>query len=201
MVCQKKDSYVWYIKSGVGNSINIPLNQVNSSWVTEVSTGSKETVVDFAKYCMTNYPAHHYFLHFRSDGYPLYICPDQTNSDNLRTWEVADALKELKEFNNGTNIDIVGPTTCGTGMIEWAYQMAPFADYYIGTEHYSSGISWHFEDYLDFMVTYPNASAEELGRFVVTDYISSTQVTWSPKTASLINLSSFMDHILPVLGN
>jgi len=191
-----EDSYVWYIRSGTGNSVNIPLNQVNSSWVNEVNTGSPYVVRDFVKYCMTNYPAHRYFLHFRTDGYPNIINPDQTNNDNLRHSELADALKEIKEFNNGTKIDIVGPTTCGTGMIGWVYTMAPFADYYVGSQHYSTGPSWHFEDYLDHMVTYPNATPEELVRFIVTDYTQNNQIYYNPKTVAAWNLSRFMDHTI-----
>lgn len=134
---EDKTSFLYILKN----------DAVDCSWHEQDSNlGNKDTLVEFVKRVKNEFPAERYSLVMSSPRGMSWqgICKDDGVFDKIRTQtqfdstyldmnELAAALREIT--NNGREkIDIIGFSTCITGSLEVAYQIAPYVNYMIASE-------------------------------------------------------------------
>ena len=171
------------------------INTVNSSLVQdlgEINMGDHQSLIDFAKWGINNYPADHYMLvvwnhggGFRYNEVSVHardISWDDTNGcDSITIPELAEAAASIKS-HIGRNIDILGMDACLMAMAEIAYELKDSADYMVGSEETEPGDGWPYDYFLQRLSANPDASAELFASWIVQDYITSygsTSVTQS----------------------
>ncbi|MEW5759529.1 MAG: PKD domain-containing protein [Candidatus Thermoplasmatota archaeon] len=193
-------THAYYVQKGYGNSKEIPLPLINSTWVSEVNMGSRYTLADFVIYGIKNYPAEHYALVTRSAGWwPDNFCEDETNEDNMNVFELRSALVRIKQANNNKNLDILVIGACTSGMFEWAYDIKDYVDYFVGTETYSIGPYWRIYNWVAKLKKEPYADGADFANIVVNEYVNETRDDYDARnslTASGIDLRK-----LPAVAN
>jgi len=87
-------------------------------------------------------------------------------SETLTIDGVQSALKE-----SGVKFDFVGYDACLMGMIEVAYTMYDYVDYFIASEDYEPAYGWEYEGWLNALSEDTSISTEELGEIIIKDYV------------------------------
>jgi len=181
--------------------------QINSQFndLGELNMGDPQTLVDFASWAITNYPAEHYLLviwnhggGFRSLTYNAKdIAWDDTDEDKITMPELEDALLDITT-QTGENIDIVGMDACLMAMTEVAYQIKDCADILVASEESEPGDGWPYDTILRQLVAKPIMPAEELASIIVDKYVDSYPS--GNVTQSAIDLSYMYDLAVQLSG-
>ena len=129
------DSRLYYIKEN--GLINLS-EQYN--WPTELNMGNANTLKNFLSLIRDNYPANHYALIILSEhGSSCQgVCCDQDSWNDFSIISIPEFAEVLKDitYNGSEKIDIIGFMPCITGMIEVAYEIAPYTRYMIASEEH-----------------------------------------------------------------
>jgi len=128
-----------------------------------------DTLLDFINFCTKNYPANRYMLILwdHGDGAVGGFGYDEFyTSETLTIDGVQSALKE-----SGVKFDFVGYDACLMGMIEVAYTMYDYVDYFIASEDYEPAYGWEYEGWLNALSEDTSISTEELGEIIIKDYV------------------------------
>jgi hypothetical protein len=181
--------------------INSPLK----SDLGELNMGDPQTLVDFAKWAVINYPAKKYLLviwnhggGFRSLSLTKDIAWDDTSGgDKITMPELEYALSAINT-QMGKKIDIVGMDACFMAMTEVAYQIKDYADILVSSEESEPGDGWPYDTILGELVGNPLISSEQLAVDIVDKYIFS--YPYGNVTQSAIDLSH-MDTLATQLSN
>ena len=171
----------------------------------EFNMGDPETLIDFASWAVTEYPAKKYLLviwnhggGFRSPAYSKGIAQDDTSGKDIITMsELEDALSAIS-VQMGKNIDIVGMDACLMAMTEVAYQIKNCADILVTSEENEPGDGWPYDSILAQLVSNPHMSPEQLAVDIVDKYIVS--YPYDNVTQSAIDLS-YMDDLAGQLSS
>ena len=184
----------------------VQINSQLKSNLGELNMGDYQTLVDFANWAMTNYPAQKYLLviwnhggGFRSPAYTTKdIAWDYTNGEDKITMpELEDALSAVSS-QIGKKIDIVGMDACLMAMTEVAYQIKDYAGIMVASEENEPGDGWPYDSILAQLVSNPSMSAEQLATDIVDKYIFS--YSSGNVTQSAIDLS-YLDILAGQLSN
>lgn len=115
--------------------------------------------------------------------------PEQKN-----TIENTVSLKRIKEIlegtahvKNGGKFDFIGFDACQMGNYEVASTIAPYADFYIGSEENVPGIGWNYSAFFNALGTDPMVSTQDFGNTIVNSFID--QFKNGNSTLSLMDLS------------
>jgi hypothetical protein len=105
-------------------------DNVNRWNMGELNMGDPQTLINFARWAMQNYPADHYYLAIDNHGGGVSgISWDDTNGeDNISNDELFTALKEVTQ-NGQRKIDVFAYEACLMGMYENVYDIRNFTDY------------------------------------------------------------------------
>ncbi|HBY56759.1 MAG TPA: hypothetical protein DEG96_02680 [Candidatus Atribacteria bacterium] len=183
--------------------------QINSPLIDdlgELNMGDPQTLVDFASWAATNYPAKKYLLviwnhggGFRSPAYTTKdIAWDNTSGiDRITMPELEYALSAIST-QMGKKVDIVGMDACLMAMTEVAYQIKDYADIMVASEESEPGDGWPYDSILAQLVGNPFMSATQLATDIVDKYIFSYPS--GNVTQSAIDLS-YMDTLAGQLSN
>ena len=171
----------------------------------ELNMGDPDTLVDFANWAVTEYPAEKYLLviwnhggGFRSPAYSKGIAQDDTSGKDIITMsELEDALSAIN-VQMGKNIDIVGMDACSMAMIEVAYQIKDYADILVTSEESEPNDGWPYDTILGELSGNPLISPEQLSADIVDKYIYS--YPFEEVTQSAIDLS-YIDSLASQLSN
>ena len=171
----------------------------------ELNMGDPDTLVDFANWAVTEYPAEKYLLviwnhggGFRSPAYSKGIAQDDTSGKDIITMsELEDALSAIS-VQMGKNIDIVGMDACSMAMIEVAYQIKDSADILVTSEELEPGDGWPYDTILAQLAANPTMSPTQLAIDIVDKYIFS--YPFKEVTQSAIDLS-YMDDLAGQLSS
>jgi hypothetical protein len=181
----------------------------------ERNMGDPATLVEFAQWGRDNYPAQHYALVLWDHGngwrllgrstYQKDVAPkdfdtggpmvaptgigwdDTSGGDYITTPELRSALQSISTYY-GAKLDILGLDACLMGMLEIDYELAPFADYRVGAEETEPWDGWDYEASMIWLVSNPEATAEQLAQRVVNDY-GSFYGAGSDTTQSAVDLA------------
>lgn len=174
---------------------------INSQLISELgelNMGSPQTLIDFATWAVTNYPAKKYLLviwnhggGFRSKGLSKDIAWDDTSGgDKITMPELEYALSAIS-IQMGKNVDIVGMDACLMAMTEVAYQIKDYADILVTSEESEPNDGWPYDTILGQLVSYPTVTSNQLATNIVDSYIFSYTAS-DNVTQSAIDLS-YMD--------
>jgi len=183
--------------------------QINSqlkSELGELNMGDSQTLVDFANWAITNYPAQKYLLviwnhggGFRSPAYTTKdIAWDYTSGEDKITMPELEYALSAISSQLGRKIDIVGMDACLMAMTEVAYQIKDYAGIMVASEENEPGDGWPYDSILAQLVSNPTMSAEKLATDIVDKYIFSYPS--GNVTQSAIDLS-YMDILAGQLSN
>ena len=171
---------------------------INSQLISdlgELNMGNPQTLIDFASWAVSNYPAKKYLLviwnhggGFRSPGHTTRdIAWDDTSRDKITIPELEYALSAIS-VQMGENIDIVGMDACYMAMTEVAYQIKDYADILVTSEEAEPNDGWPYDTILGQLVSYPTVTSNQLAANIVDSYIFSYTVS-DEVTQSAIDLS------------
>ena len=145
-------------KSDYGTPENLTRLKLNASGEFEVveklenkSMGDPHTLAEFIEWGYTTYPAKNTMLILSDHGGPENnICYDQSmeKEDELTVQELEYALASSKDALEAP-IDVVFSKTCGTGTVEVANALVPYADYLIGSPSSMAAYGFNFKKMLN----------------------------------------------------
>ena len=171
----------------------------------ELNMGDPQTLVDFASWAVTEYPAEKYLLviwnhggGFRSPAYSKGIAQDDTSGKDIITMPDLEYALSAISVQMGKNIDIVGMDACLMAMTEVAYQIKDCADILVTSEENEPGDGWPYDSILAQLVSNPHISPEQLAADIVDKYIVS--YPYDNVTQSAIDLS-YMDDLAGQLSS
>lgn len=138
----------------------------------QLDTTSADTLSDFIRWGVQNYPADRYMLVLWDHGAgPVYgFGYDEFQSDYsaLTLDEIQTALKQ----NANAHFDIIGMDCCIMSSLETYSVLAPYCSYAILSEDFEPGIGWSYANWMSLLEKTPpltqNSSAP------------SSSTTWSP---------------------
>jgi len=186
------------------------LVQINSdlkSDLGELNMGDPQTLIDFATWAASNYPAKKYLLviwnhggGFRSPAYTTkdIAWDDTSGGDKITMPELEDALSTINS-QIGEKIDIVGMDACFMAMTEVAYQIKDYADILVASEELEPNDGWPYNTILAQLISYPTMTSNQLATNIVDSYIFSYTVS-DNATQSAIDLS-YMDTLATELSS
>jgi hypothetical protein len=196
------DSKVLYIKKG--SMDEKPLSEVHPDWTNEVNMGDPDTLTAMAKWTFDTYPAERQLILLSNHGGGWRgLCWDDTsNGDHLDLADLKTSLGELQEYF-GRKVDILATEACLVGMIEFAYAVYEYADYYIGSQAYSYGAenttdggfvvgNWQYDLMWGALIENPDMTPKEFCKVIIDnfkDYGPWRMVPLVPKTESSDTLS------------
>lgn len=174
------------------------LERVNSQVVQElgeVDMSSGETLVDFVRWAVQNYPANKYVL-ILSDhgmGWPGgWSDPapggSETSSapiasrlgDNIYLNELDDALGQARAEAGIDKFEIVGMDACLMSQLEIMAALQPHANYAVASEEVEPSIGWAYAAFLGGLVENPDMSGLDLTKLMVQSYVVDDQRILDP---------------------
>ena len=140
------------------------------------SMGSEESLLEFLRYGLTEYPADRTVavLWDHGAGSEAGVCFDDTteDQDGLSLLEINNVLYDLHEQMGDYHIDIFGCDACMMATYEMAAMLSYYdIDYYIASEELEPGIGWHYTSWLEKLGKQPDMTAEELCGCIVDNYM------------------------------
>ena len=183
---------------------------INSQLISdlgELNMGNPQTLIDFASWAVSNYPAKKYLLviwnhggGFRSPAYTTKdIAWDDTDGEDKITMPELEYALSAISVQIGENIDIVGMDACYMAMAEVAYQVKDYADILVTSEESEPNDGWPYDIILNQLVSYPTVTSNQLAANIVDSYIFSYTVS-DDVTQSAIDLS-YMDTLATQLSD
>ncbi|MCX8173684.1 MAG: M14 family zinc carboxypeptidase [Thermoplasmata archaeon] len=200
------DSCLYYVvqdsNTGTITSPTIPLSQVNSSWGNELNMGAVSTVVDFAKFVFTNFPAKYTLFDFWDHGGSWTgQCWDDTNGDNQEMSEFRQELDMLRNLTGRKVLwDIWTGDECLMASEAVTYQAKAFTNYTINSEDSIAGDGWPYDKIFKWPKDYPNMSVEDFAYHAWDEYVR-YYATSQLDTLSVINNTLFDYEVVPLANN
>ncbi len=174
----------------------IAANQISD--IGEVDMGNPQTLADFAKWALQNYPANKYSLvmwdhgdgwYKTDDGSPIFKGFSNDNSHgsviDISNGEMANALSQIKTYL-GRNLDHVGWDACLMGMWEVLDIAKGYANVANASEETEGAAGWYYTTFLNSLNTTPTMSAIDLGKAIING-------TPSQATLSVVDLTLMAD--------
>ena len=185
----------WQTK-GISSSTN-QIYKVSSGKMTRLENdmGSKvmtdpNTLVEFIKYGVKNFPANRYELilwdHGGGSNTGYGYDEKYANAGSMDLSELAGALKKA-----GVTFDFVGFDACLMATVETAMVLTPYADYLIASEETEPGVGWYYTDWLTKLAANPSMPTLEIGKNIIDTFVSvcATSCRGQDTTLSIIDLA------------
>jgi hypothetical protein len=139
-----------------------------------VDMGDYKSVIDFAKWAKSAYPAKKYMLIFwnhgagwTKNGQPRItkgISYDEESGNHINTPQMATILKEIG------GVDVVGTDACLMAMAEVNYEIKDSVKYIVASEETEPGDGYTYDLFLGPVVAKPTMTAMEVGKAAVDGY-------------------------------
>ena len=128
------------------------------------SMADPETLSDFVRWSVSNYPAKKYLLvlwdHGGGSKTGLFL-DELFGGDFMNLKELGEALR-----SSGVHLDLVLFDACMMGNLETAYAIRDSADWMVASEEVVAGRGTAINKWLQELIYTPNRTAEELGRLI-----------------------------------
>ena len=163
--------------------------------IGEVNMGDPATLVSFAEWAASNYPAEKYALIISSHGKGWSGCCWDTTSgnDNLDLSEMRSALGDISAFI-GRPLDVIGFDACLMGMTEVAYEVHEYASVMVASEHAEPSSGWPYDAILTKLTATPDINAAELATLVVDSYyIAHTPTSYTMAAVDLTKIDAVVN--------
>lgn len=181
------------------------INSQLKSDLGELNMGDPQTLVDFANWAVTEYPAEKYLLviwnhggGFRSLNFTKDIAWDDTSGGDKITMSELEYSLSAISAQMGKNIDIVGMDACLMAMTEVAYQIKDHTDILVASEESEPNDGWPYDTILAQLAANPTMSSTQLAADIIDKYIYF--YPFDEVTLSAIDLS-YMDTLVGQLSS
>ncbi|MFN8619652.1 MAG: clostripain-related cysteine peptidase [Chloroflexota bacterium] len=141
----------------------------------EVDSGAPETLVDFAVWAITNFPAEHHALILSDHGAGWlggWSDNDPEQGSLLSVSEIDTALGEILGQTGLGQLDLVGFDACLMAEAEAIASIAPYADTMVASEETEPSIGWAYAELLSALASDPEMGGAQLAATVVDTYIA-----------------------------
>ncbi|MBI5952878.1 MAG: hypothetical protein HY865_14570 [Chloroflexi bacterium] len=141
----------------------------------ELDSGDSATLVDFANWAITTYPADNYVLILSDHGAGWSggwndDSPNEGSSFSMQN--IDDALGQIIADTGIDAFELVGFDACLMGQLEVMSGIAPHARYSVGSEETEPSLGWAYADFLTALNENPAMSGGELGQVIVNGYLT-----------------------------
>ncbi len=140
----------------------------------EVDMGSSQTLVEFAKWAISNYPAEKYVL-ILSDhgmGWPGgWSDNDPTEFSEMTMDKIDEALAQIVADTGIGQFEVVGFDACLMAQVESISAVAPYAKYTVASEETEPALGWAYSSFLQALTDDPSMDSAELAQAIVDSYI------------------------------
>ena len=168
------------------------LNNLNSQLLQkgEANMSDGNTLVDFVKWGMENYPADKYVLVLSDHGMgwpggwsdpnpggpgPRGIPLARAMGDDLYLMELDDALATIQRDTGLEKFEIIGMDACLMSHLEVFNALEPYARYAVASQETEPALGWAYTAFLDTLTKNPDISGADLSKSIVDTYISGDQ--------------------------
>ena len=169
--------------------------QLVSRGLGQLDCTKSDTLRDFVKWGVKEYPAERYILLFwNHGGGPVYgfgYDEYQGYDENLSLDEIKEALGET-----GTDFELIGMDCCIMSCLEVCYALYNYCDYMILSEEFEPGDGWEYEGFLTALSDNPEIGIEELGKVIIDDMIEVYENYSEDESATLALIDQSMIKIL-----
>jgi hypothetical protein len=141
----------------------------------ELDSGDSATLVEFAKWAITTYPADNYVLILSDHGAGWtggWNDNDPYEGSSFSMQNIDDALGQIIADTGIDAFELVGFDACLMGQLEVMSGIAPHARYSVGSEETEPSLGWAYADFLTALNENPAMSGGELGQVIVNGYLS-----------------------------
>ena len=136
------------------------------------SMGRAETLADFLRWGLSNYPAAHVGLILWNHGSGSIngVCFDElSDNESLYLREIDKALCSVQSLLP-KGFDFIGFDACLMATVENAAMLAPHAQYMIASEEVEPGSGWDYEAIGEYLDANPSADGKALGKAICDSY-------------------------------
>jgi Clostripain family len=161
----------------------------------QVDMGDYNTLVDFVKWGVANYPAQHYFIDVWDHGSgwhqlqsmnhvtqgitkgPIHaqdISLDENTGHWITTEQLGLAMGEAAKII-GHKVDLYGSDACLMAMAEVAGEMTDSVQYFVGSQQTEPGAGWPYTELLTRWNAQANATAADVSKILTEEYVKSYQ--------------------------
>jgi hypothetical protein len=141
----------------------------------EMDSGDSNTLVDFANWAITTYPADNYVLILSDHGAGWtggWNDDDPYEGSSFSMQNIDDALGQIIAETGIDAFELVGFDACLMGQLEVMSGIAPHARYSVGSEETEPSLGWAYADFLTALNENPAMSGGDLGKVIVNGYLS-----------------------------
>lgn len=140
------------------------------------SMGSTESLEEFLRYGLTEYPADRTIVVLWNHGAGSEggLCFDATTKeeDGLTLVEINEALSRVSSSVPGFHINVFGCDACMMASYEMSALLSRYdIDYYVASEETEPGTGWYYTAWLSALKKDPGMSDEDLCRLIVDSYM------------------------------
>jgi len=141
----------------------------------QLDMGSPDTLRDFIRFGLDNYPAKRVALVLWNHGAGSTggVCYDEITGNYLSNKDVRDALAQALQGRD-RRLAFIGFDACLMSSFEIAVYLQPFADLMIASEELEPGEGWAYDRWLGELARNPAMDAEAIGRSIVDSFIESS---------------------------
>lgn len=165
------------------------LNHINSQQIAdlgEVDMSDAKTLIDFASWAMTTYPADKYVLVLSdhgagwpggwSDPKPAKrALPDVPLAEGfgamLYTMDLDQALDQIRANTGVDKLELVGLDACLMADAEVFTALAPHAHYAVASQETEPSLGWAYEAWLGNLAQHPEINGAQLAQSIVNSYV------------------------------
>jgi Clostripain family len=161
-------------------------SQVTSPSVEElprVDMGDYQSLIDFVRWGVQNYPAKHYFIDVWNHGSGWHrtnqetlrdISFDEISGHSITTPQLGLALADAAKVI-GHKVDLYASDACLMAMLEVADEVADSVQIFAGSEEVEPGEGWPYDALLTRWTNQPTMSASEVAKVLVEEYVKAYQ--------------------------
>jgi hypothetical protein len=160
----------------------------------ELNMGAPGTLADFVDWARANYPAQHYALILSNHGSGLGggMWDNTSNGDHLTVIEIGTALASAT-LEGASKIDVLYMDACLMAMIEDAYQVRDYVDWYVASENIKFGFDTPYYQAISSITS--TTTPAHLAALFTTTYADACGAASSPCTMSTADISRLSDAV------
>ncbi len=138
--------------------------------------GRKESLADFGKWAVEHYPAENYALVIWNHGAGWSgVSYDDNSKHGMDLPQVREGIEQIvSKLDNGKKkIDILDFDACLMATAEVGYELKDVVDYLVASQETEPGDGMPYDEYLQFLVKYPESTPLSFAKSMVENYVKS----------------------------
>jgi len=172
------------------------LSSLPAASLGEISMGDRETLIDFATWGITTYPADNVALILSDHGTGWlggWTDDDPVEGDMLSPADLDAAFESIRLRTGLDRFALVGFDACLMAHIEVAAMLEPHAQIMVASQEVEPGVGWAYFDFLSALRADSSMSPEALARAIVDSYLVRDVVVADDLARALFLMETFYE--------